>query len=76
MLLTSQTLLNPMYEYVAAAVKFKVQHIAFRTVRGQTTDIASEAATNVLKQACNETKLMHYVSSVYPDTYVFILWVC
>jgi hypothetical protein len=68
MLLISQTLLNPMYEYVAAAVKFRVQHIAFRTVCGQTTDIASEAVTNIPKLACNETNLMHYVSLVYPYT--------
>jgi len=34
--LISQTLLNPVYEYVAVAVKIRVEHIAFRTVRDKT----------------------------------------
>ena len=49
MLLISQNLLNPMFEYVAVTVKIGVEHIAFRTVRGKTTDISSEAATIVPK---------------------------
>jgi hypothetical protein len=68
MLLISQILLNPMYEYVAVSAKIRVQRVAFRAVCDQTTDILSEAATNVPRQACNETNLMHHVSSVYSDT--------
>jgi hypothetical protein len=49
MLLISQTLLNPMFEYVAVAVKIGVEHIAFRTVRGKTADISTDAATIVPK---------------------------
>jgi hypothetical protein len=47
MLLISQTLLNPMYEYVAVAVKIRVQHTAFRTVRRKTADNSPEAAITV-----------------------------
>ena len=49
MLLISQTLLNPLFEYVAIAVKIGVEHIAFRTVRGKTADISCEAATIIPK---------------------------
>jgi hypothetical protein len=38
-LLISQTLLHPVFEYVAVVVKIRGQHIALRTVRGKTADI-------------------------------------